>query len=472
MARSRPPSPLPRREFLRGAGACAGLWALPGWNVAGLFSRPKSVAIVGAGVAGLSAARALSRLGIDTVVLEALDRIGGRVHTAALGELRIDRGASWVHGMSPKNPLVELFRRLGVRLVPDHVPFHLFEEGNGFLPKWEVKALNKSVTAFIDALPALRAQLGPAADVGGGIERFLTLRGLSGTTRSRVRFMLNAFFEAWYAAPTRRLSLEWIWEDGSFPGLDGFPEGGYGQLITALAEGVDVRTGSPVQSIHYGPSGVRLETSHETLRATHAIVTVPLGVLKQGAIHFDPPLPQAKQAALDRLEMGSFEKVHLLFDHPLGGQMDELFYRPRAGGRLFLKDLWPFSGAPAVLALAGGEFALRMASQSDAEVLRETAEMVQRVTSSGPPSIHALPPVRGDVTRWRDARFFGGSFSYLPPGASPADQQALAAPHQRLHFAGEATHDRYYASVHGALLSGLREAGRIFGRDLDVHDLI
>ncbi|HED65810.1 MAG TPA: FAD-dependent oxidoreductase [Planctomycetes bacterium] len=451
-----------RRELLRWMGVGAALPLLP------LPVRCRRVIVVGAGVAGLAAAHALSRIGVEVVVLEALERIGGRIEPGTLGPVPVDLGAAWVHGSGPGNPLTQLFARLGVTLQPDRVPFHVFERGTGYLTRAQVNLLNRRVSSFLTALPLLRTQLGPRASVAEGVDLFLALQGLGGVALARSRFMLRAFFESWYAGSARDLALEWVWEDESFPGPDAFPVGGYGQLVDGLARGLEIRTGSAVSLVEHGPSGVAVHTEEEVIRGSHAIVTVPLGVLKARSIRFEPRLPERKQRAIRRIGMGAFEKILLRFEHPFWRNLDELFYRSRREEKVpFLKDLLPFTGEPILLALAAGESADRMRLRSASEIVDELLGAVGEIVASTPPA-----PTHAHVTRWRADPFFRGSFSYLRTGSSPADQRSLAAPVDRLLFAGEATHERFFASVHGALLSGLREAGRIVGRDLGVDALL
>jgi monoamine oxidase len=211
---------------------------------------------------------------------------------------------------------------------------------------------------------------------------------------------------------------------------------------------------------------VRLTTAKGEHAGSHAIVTVPLGVLKAGSIEFVPPLPAAKLAAIERLDMGNLEKVVLRFDAAFWTDLDDprLFYIARQPGELAaFFDATKLAGAPAIVCLYGGQSARDVLdARSDAEVAAGALAALGELLGREVPQ-----PLAVRVTRWWHDPFARGSYSYVPVGASAADMRALGAPvGERLLFAGEATEPTTYATVHAALISGLREARRIGGPEL------
>ena len=256
-----------------------------------------------------------------------------------------------------------------------------------------------------------------------------------------------------YAGPVTEMSLAHMWEDEGFNGGDYVLEGGYRTLVDHLATGLDVRLGQPVVAIAQDDAGVRVTTeSGEVFPGSHVVVTVPLGVLKAERIAFDPPLPEAKQAALGRLDMGNLEKIVLVWD--------EAFWDPSVESLLYLADppgevpvfidLTEFAGAPTLACLYGGTWSREVqATLGDEElVARATAALEDAMGMTVP------TPVATEVTHWTTDPFAGGSYSYVAVGASPADYDAVAAPFERVRFAGEATQFDHVGTVHAAMMSG------------------
>jgi monoamine oxidase len=226
-------------------------------------------------------------------------------------------------------------------------------------------------------------------------------------------------------------------------------------LADHLARNLTIRLGAVVTRITHGGPGVRVETAQQVFDADRVIVTVPLGVLKAGAIVFDPPLPEAKRRAIDRLGFGLLDKVVLTFDEPFWPQgHDMLGIAGRNPPVSDLVDGSRFTDVPLLVGLRGGANALVRERDPDDLTVGQVLT-----------ALRAPEPVGVLVTRWAADPFARGSYSFLAVGAGPDDQEALAAPvGDRLAFAGEATHSEFFATVHGAYLSGLREADRILAR--------
>jgi monoamine oxidase len=418
------------------------------------------VIVVGAGMAGLTAARALHDAGREVLVLEARDRIGGRTWTAPVGAAKVDLGASWVHG-NRQNPLVDFAEARGLRVVPDRLPWsHVWDQAAAAEARWRV--MEDTYAAFPRALPRLRDQLGDGATVADGRDVWLDDEGLAGQERRFAAFAIDQWMvEITYGSPVDQQSLRWFWEeDGELPGGDHFPVGGYGAWAEALAEGLDVRLSHPVGRVAADAERVEVEAAGEVFVGSDVIVTVPLGVLKAGALTFDPPLSERKQAAIGRLEMANLEKVALVWDERwwTGG----VTFVDRDGDGTFPEfyDMTELTGRPTLVGLYGGRFARELqGTWSDDRIVAGAVATLREAF----PGTRIPDPAAAGVTHWTTDPFAGGSYVFLPVGAARDDIEALAEPEGRIGFAGEATWWLHYGNVHGAVLSGLREAERLAG---------
>ncbi|MBK8264433.1 MAG: FAD-dependent oxidoreductase [Nannocystis sp.] len=235
-------------------------------------------------------------------------------------------------------------------------------------------------------------------------------------------------------------------------------------MIDALAEGLDVRLATPAAAVEYDELAARVRTSaDELLEADRVIVTVPLGVLKAGALAFSPPLPVDKLTALGRLEMGSLEKVVLRFESAFWsaageGDLAWLYLGEARGEFPFIVDITPDAGAPTLVLLHGGARAREQLDVRDDDTLVADALLVLERLHGGP-----IPaPLASHVTRWRSDPWSRGSYSFPALGQSMEDFDRLAAPvGDRVLFAGEATSRPYFGTVHGAVHSAIREAARL-----------
>ena len=252
------------------------------------------VVIVGAGIAGLAAASRLTAAGIDCMVLEARDRIGGRLHTIDLAGTPVDLGGSWIHHPIG-NPMSALCDQLDVGRDPgDPMPSlsgYDQTEGRRLDHDEIARYCEVEADAFWDALEVLGERLGPDATAHDAIEAHIAERELTGADARRTRQELRAEVEADAPGPVGDQSLTWLAMDEEFEGdlFGDLPRGGYASVITALAPGIDVRLNTEVMSIEVEEHGVRVACSDGSVEfSSHAIVTVPLGVLKRGSPRFDP----------------------------------------------------------------------------------------------------------------------------------------------------------------------------------------
>jgi polyamine oxidase len=449
-----------------------------GRDVPGGVTGPvERVVVVGAGIAGLTVANALTQAGIDCVVLEARDRIGGRLHTADLGGSPVELGGSWIH-TPDGNPMRAFARLAGVPCAGANplAEMAAFDGRAGRrLTAAETGELLSLFDEFPEAMPGLRAQLGPDASAADAIEAFVATGQAPGsaaqtsaaqTSAVLARQLLSAYIEADSASLTTQQSLRWMWTELEYGGdyFGDAPTGGYRRLVNAMAARVDVRLGRPVSEVAVRADGVRVVTADGSVEeGSHAVVALPLGVLKDGRPRFDPALPPDRLAAIGRLGFGRFEKVALRFAEP--------FWRDAGFPHLMIfpaeADEWmvwamgqdAFGAGPVLLFFIFHSAAERLAGAGpDAPVRWALGQLAQALGRPCP------EPVAAAVSSWADDPWTRGAYTHIPPGASPADADLLGQPTGgRLLFAGEHTQSARLAYADGALTSGIREAKRLLG---------
>lgn len=330
------------------------------------------VAVIGAGIAGATAARRLSDEGYNVVVIEGRDRAGGRIHSIEGDDwpFPIELGAAEVR--DPAATMVSELDRLGIGTVAAPSTAELRTESGDVIEPVDIgqqavaEALAWAVTQPRDTSVADALRESGA----GGVDSTPSESGVSDA--DRLAHYLQADIASEQAADPADLSA-WYASDPLAAGGEEnrLVVGGFQQLITDALTDLDVLPSSTVVAVTATERGVSLRLARgESLSADRVVVTVPLGVLKAGAIEFEPPLPFSHRAAIDVLGMGKQDKLILRFEKPfwstdatrwdiVGTDTDfPLWY-----------NLEPLTGEPVLVALFGGEIAERLAESTDAEIL-------------------------------------------------------------------------------------------------------
>ena len=443
------------------------LWSVPEVDV--LTTAPERVIVVGAGVSGLAAARALVENGIEVVVLEANDHIGGRTRTVDVGESKnVELGAFWVSGIVG-NPIADVIEALGFDVEPDASleTARVFDEGGS---NFNILQYVLYFDLFYRFLEQGRLQ---GASLGNAIDGWIESQGYRGSAARLARFTARSLFENLEGAPVDLISLEALLTREVLSGGDHVPVGGWTRLLDYLAEPLDIRTSEPVATISWDVDGVSVSTARGGYRGSHVIVTAPLGVIKAGSIDFESGLPQAKREAIARLGVGDVEKVALSYDEVWwgnGGGGEGAIFVDNASELVFpyFLDFTSHYGAPTLIGLYSAFFAQQtvQANWTDDEIVSGARAALSAVFGQDP------EPVATALSHWTASPFTLGAYSYVPVGATVNDLRTLAQPVDgRVLFAGEATaHEPAgWATVHGAFLSGLREAKRLGVTDFGIR---
>jgi monoamine oxidase len=438
-----------RRRFMAGMSVTL---AAPGL-AAGKPVRAETILVIGAGIAGLAAARTLASRGASVTLLEARNRIGGRIHTSRLWpDVPIDLGASWIHGVRD-NPLTALAREAGANtlatsydsaklyIAPELAALGVKGRGTDWASGLVERALDRAKDADADI------------SIREAIDRISPPGTFSPVRAAQLEHHLAGDYEQEYSANSRELSAWWTGAEEKFSGGDVLFPGGYDQLTDRLARGLDIRFMAPVAHVRWDGPGVEVElASGERLRADRVIVTVPLGLLKAGGIRFTPDLPQDKQAAIDRLGVGLLNKHFLRFETPFWpADIDWHECMKREPGRWSQWVSFARAGAPILLGFTGSDAAREGETLEEHALLADAATTLRDMFGTATPA-----PVAAQVTRWASDPLAAGSYSFYAVGSIPADRQTLARPEGggALSFAGEACSTNYFGTVHGAYLSG------------------
>jgi len=453
-----------RRTFL-GAGATAAAALALGTRPQRLFGKSGSsestdVVVIGAGAAGIAAASTLAARGESVIVLEARDRIGGRVWSDQSWSHGVaDLGASWIHGQTG-NPLTALATKAGVRTVPfDYDAHAVYRPGAVQVNESTLNRYSTTAEALLETAVAAAEEEDEDQSLGEAIDAAKAEDPVPANDRAGVNFTFNTTIEHEYATDLGQLSA-WYWDDtGEYPGSDLLMPDGYIGLFQPRAASLDIRLSTPAQTIRHSRRGVEVDTATGTISAKAAIVTVPLALLKSGAIRIEPAVPTRHRNAISRLGMGLLNKCFLAFPEPFWDNETHLlgYIGPTAGLWAEWANLEPANGHPVLIGFNAGSAAESLESLTDAATVASAMAALRDMFGSGIPN-----PLDARISRWRGDRWAGGSYSFFGVGSSPEDCNTLAQPAgTRLLLAGEHTHAEHPSTVHGAWLSGLRAADQV-----------
>jgi monoamine oxidase len=326
------------------------------------------VVVVGAGAAGLHAAGLLAAAGVSVVVLEARDRVGGRLHTVQPSgwPIPVELGASWVHDTAASD-LADRVAAAGIEAEPFDYSGLAVGLPGGPVDRDELfEPAAETVEEAIAWADGQEQDLSLAAAIEQSDASDATE-----VDPEVLQSFLSSEVTTEYGASADELSAWWGTSEGT-EGDDLLVTGGYGRLADELAAGLDVRLSSPVGRIDWGGSEVLVEVEGgERFAADQVVVTVPLGVLQQGSVRFEPPVPGPVSDAVSALGMGVLDKYWFRFDERFWNDDALMWTRVRPADAPFGEwyNLAPSTGEPVLLALLGGPVARDWEARSDAQVV-------------------------------------------------------------------------------------------------------
>ncbi len=395
------------------------------------------IAVIGAGAAGIAAARALAGRPVSVGVFEARDRVGGRAHTLAFQGHGLDMGCGWLHS-ADENPLTAAVEPAGLTLDRTPPPWErpAFDRG---LSDEEQADFRTAFAAFETRVEeaAARGEDGPASDQFDPDCRWnVRMDAISGALNG-VRFAQVSTRD--YAA-YRDTGLNWRVREG------------YGRLIAGLGAGAPIVLDCPVTRVDRSGPTLRLETARGGVQARAVIVTVPTALIGREVLRFDPPLPDLVEAAAN-VPLGLASKMHMTVakaeEFPVDSQVWGRADTTETGGYHFR----PF-GRPMIEGWFSADFARTLEAEGQAAFFAFSVEELASMLGSG--VRRRLEPVAASM--WGADPWSLGAYSYVLPGHGD-DRARLRAPiENRIFLAGEATSDIWQGTAHGAWIEGERAA--------------
>lgn len=417
--------------------------------------------VIGAGIAGISCAKKMHDSGKQVIVLEAKDYIGGRIHSVKSNSKVFDLGASWIHGIQ-HNPIYEITQKQQIcTTVLNYEQVHyVHEDGQPFSHEQSVefefyiKKIQTLLAEYqeISALDALQSII-PSLEYSNTVIPEHTLKSL-----------LFAYFELVahdpYATELAQLSAQFQDYEGYLDGDEVIFPQGYFQVIDSLAHNLAIKTGVIIQKILIEGKHIKIiDQNNMTYLGSKVVVTVPLGMLKQQQIEFNPVLNHSYHNAIQNMGFGSFNKVFFELDTPLPLNRpshthcnSHFYFQDHTWFNIF--DLSQIYQKPIYLMMYGGKQSEWIDHATDDEVWSLIAHRLDNLFN-----YKIDMPNHLIITRWGVDPFSYGAFSFPSVHYAPQLVEVWQQPIQNLiYFAGEHCHLKYPATVHGAYLSGYETA--------------
>jgi monoamine oxidase len=430
-----------RRDFLSATAALAAAPALCGRAFAAPLPRDADIVVIGAGAAGIAAARRIMAANRRVIVVEATGRVGGRCLTDnTTFSVPFDRGARWLHNPET-NPVTRLARNAGLDISP--VPL-----GQKIrIGRRDARA--GETEEFLAALVRANRAIDDASRGKVDVSCASVMPGDLGVWAGTVEFVLGASATAKDLGDISVIDKAHAQERNAAIVC----RQGLGVLIAKLAEQVPLALSTPVSRVSWNGREVTVETASGNISARAAIITVSSNVLTAGSIKFAPDIPKRQLDAAAKLSLGSYDRIALqLPGNPLGLARDDVLVEQSTSTRTALL-LANMGGSSLCSVDVAGSFGRDLAAQGEPAMIAFAREWLTNLYGSD--AIAAVK--KASATRWNAAPFVRGAMSVAVPGGQPS-RKILTEPIGCMFLAGEATHESLWGRVDGAWESGERAA--------------
>ena len=420
-----------------------------------LFSQNKDskrIIVVGAGISGLSTAKTLKNSGFEVLVLEAQGKAGGRIKTDRSLNFPFDEGASWIHGPD-NNPISKIAINGGAStFLTDDESLSVYDNNGKEL---DDKLLDNEYLNYLKALKKIQRK----ANKNESFEERFNLEYGSKNENLIWQYMLSAYLEFDIGGDISDLSAKYFYSDEEFEGEDVIITNGYDLIIEELSKGINIQYFTEVKSINYVSDKVEVKSEYQNYKADAVVVTVPLGVLKKEKIEFNPSLPLDKKNAIERLKMGTVNKFVLEWDSAFWDTKTQYIgFTDSVKGKFnYFMNCNTFMEKNVLMTFSFGNYSVETENLSDSIIIHEIMKNLYTIYGNDIPK-----PIAFKRTKWNTNEYTYGSYSFASKNSEKKDFEILAKSiDKKLYFAGEHTSQSYRGTVHGAYLSGIREAENI-----------
>ena len=414
----------------------------------------KKVIVIGAGMAGSSVAYQLKNEGYDVQILEARTRVGGRIYTNRERGYPIDLGASWMHG-NKQNPLEPVIKQFGVKSKEtDYENVVLLDGDSEITPEILFNSYQK-FQALLDKIKAQTENSSKDQNLRDLLDMNYKKETLEDIDK-KLFFYFERGIENELGAELSKLSGYGIFHIGEkIEGGDELILSGFDTILYGLLKNININFNQKVISVRQSADSVKVETQTNVFSADFVIITVPVSVLQKNSIVFDPPLPLEKSNAISKIPFGFYSKYILEFPEKFWTDEDAYVQLKGMKNQWYelLLNLEPYTNKPVLGFLSSGERA--KAVEKDKNLLPKAISELKKIFDVNIPS-----PLKTFQTDWSVDPFSLGAYTY-PSREMESLVKEYAQPYGKIFFAGEGTHEKYFSYVHGAYLSGIREAERI-----------
>lgn len=411
----------------------------------------KSVIIVGAGISGLAAANKLKENGFSVTVLEAQDKVGGRLRANRSLGVAFDEGASWIHGVT-NNPITTLAQQAGM---------NTFFTDDESIVSYDMGGALRNSSTYTNAENDFYTMLSTLKNSGNATQSFETVFNNLYPTYANDR-LWNFFLSSFLTFDTGDLDnlSSLLYNEGEeFGGEERISTNGYDTIANYLANGVNIQLNQRVTKVDYSATKVQITHNNTTSEADYVVVSVPLGVLKANSIEFVPALPTTKQTAIQKIGMNCVNKFLLTWNNAFWDDVQYITYTPATRDKFnYFVNVKKFhANTNALMTFAYADYARQTESMTDAQIIQEIMAHLKDMYGTSIPD-----PTNMLRTRWESNVNSFGSYSYTAVGTEMRHFDDLASEvSNKLFFAGEHTEVDYFSTAHGAYLSGTREADKI-----------
>lgn len=411
----------------------------------------KKIIIIGAGISGLAAAKKLKDNGFNVTVLEAQEKVGGRLRTNRSLGVAFDEGASWIHGTNG-NPMTSLAQQAGMNTA--------FTDDESIVC-YDINGILRNDTDYDNAETELETILSTLKNSGSATQDFESV--FNNLYPAKVNDRLWKYFLSTYITfdlgDLDNVSSTLYDEGEEFSGDERIATNGYDTIPNYLANGLNIQLNQRVSIIDYSGDKTRVTHNGNITEADYVLITVPLGVLKSGNIQFIPSLPATKQNAIQKVGMNCVNKFLLTWNTAFWDDVQYIGYTPEIKDKfnyfVNVKKFHP--NVNALMTFAYADYARQTETMSDAQIIDDIMLHLKDIYGNNIPN-----PTNILRTKWQNNQNSFGAYSYTAVGTEMQHFDDLAQEiNNKLFFAGEHTHIDYFSTAHGAYLSGIREADKI-----------